>query len=77
MAKKKGAPRSWTNAIERAARALSANKRRIESAAATGVGSDKILRARSYDPDPQGGGPVVPKQSPPPLQKTGRRQRKR
>ena len=41
-----------------------ANKARLEAAGPSGVPSEKTLRSRAYDVDPQGGGPKVP---PPPF----------
>ena len=74
MAKAKK-PRSWTNAMERATRALAANKARLESANSTGLASDKTLSHRGYDPNPEGGGPRVPKQVQ--AAQTGKRRKKR
>jgi hypothetical protein len=47
---------------ERAARALEANKARIEAASNWGTASEGTLSQRGYDIDPYGGGPKAPTQ---------------
>jgi hypothetical protein len=54
MARRK--PDAWQKEVETAERALDANKKRLDSVDATGLGSDKTLSRRGYDPDPKGGG---------------------
>ncbi|MGH2975500.1 MAG: hypothetical protein ACRDLL_11625 [Solirubrobacterales bacterium] len=72
---KRKRPRKWMTPLERARRALAANKRRLDAAGSTGLASEKTLSTRGYDPDPAGGGPTVPKPTgaPPP----GKRKKKR
>ncbi len=69
-------PRSWKKAVDRATRALAANKQRIESASSSGIASNRTLQDRAYDPDPTGGGQKLPQQSAAPLQKGKRRKRR-
>jgi hypothetical protein len=52
----------WAAAEAKAARALAANKWRIESAASTGIASERTLSHRGYAVDPEGGGARAPVQ---------------
>src|SRR5262245_14377670 len=70
--------RGWGAQEEKAARALAANKARIEAAHSSGLASDKTLGQRDYDASPDGGGKKVPRQiagSPPRKRKRRRRRR--
>jgi hypothetical protein len=70
-------PGEWSKALERARRALKANKARLDASSSTGLASDKTLRVRSYDPDPSGGGPKVPRQVASAAGKRRKRKRRR
>jgi hypothetical protein len=54
---KKSPARKKMTPTERAARALAANRARIEAASNWGTASEGTLRQRGYDIDPHGGGP--------------------
>ena len=69
-------PSGWDKAIERATRALAANKRRLDAASTTGLASDKTLGAAATTPIQPVAVPTVPKpfSAPPPA---GKRRKKR
>jgi hypothetical protein len=62
---------------ERARRALAANKARLDAAHSSGLASDKTLRSRGYDADPQGGMKVPEQKSPSEIVEKRRCKRKR